>query len=273
MRRQDGFTLVELLVVIGIITILAGLLLPALRGAVHSARLTKCQNHLKQVTLGVFNYAGEYRRYYPSVGSLEGRIYSYKISKPLEGILEPYYGGTVDPILACPLVDEKFTSNGKRRFPAYYRQIGYALYFDCNGRAAISGNNSGENADHSRHMRKLGQSFTFNANNKNCKWAGNPTRQMKFKVVASDVCLSYGNWLNHVAPGQALNPNPPGAASHPKARYIKGTTSFGSANYAQDDGSVRLYNNISYLRRTNYLVSTNGYDYMTFPMELGTPTP
>ncbi len=65
-RNRDAFTLIELLVVIAIISVLAAMLLPALQGALDSARTAQCASNLKQLALMVNLYTDENADYLPS---------------------------------------------------------------------------------------------------------------------------------------------------------------------------------------------------------------
>jgi prepilin-type N-terminal cleavage/methylation domain-containing protein len=61
-----GFTLIELLVVISIIAILIALLLPALARAKDLAERIVCSSNLRQLGIGLQEYANEYRNYPPT---------------------------------------------------------------------------------------------------------------------------------------------------------------------------------------------------------------
>ena len=72
MARRKGFTLVELLVVIGIIALLISILLPALNRAREQARMVQCQSNLRQIGTALQLFAGEHKNHYPLAGALWG---------------------------------------------------------------------------------------------------------------------------------------------------------------------------------------------------------
>jgi prepilin-type processing-associated H-X9-DG protein/prepilin-type N-terminal cleavage/methylation domain-containing protein len=70
-RWRVGFTLVELLVVIGIIAVLIGILLPVLNKARSAALITKCSAIMKQVGMAGQLHTQAHRGYYPLAGMLD----------------------------------------------------------------------------------------------------------------------------------------------------------------------------------------------------------
>jgi len=64
-NRQIGFTLVELLVVIGVIAVLIALLLPALSKAREQAKRISCLSNQRQRYLAAMLYATDQRGYFP----------------------------------------------------------------------------------------------------------------------------------------------------------------------------------------------------------------
>ncbi len=57
--QQQGFTLIEMLVVIAIIVLLTAILVPSVNGALQSAKSTKCKANLRQIGLGFTLYSME----------------------------------------------------------------------------------------------------------------------------------------------------------------------------------------------------------------------
>jgi type II secretory pathway pseudopilin PulG len=70
-RSRPGFTLLELLVVIGIIMILIAMLLVTLRRARIAAQSVNCVSNLRQITTGLRMFAGDNGNRLPDPGALE----------------------------------------------------------------------------------------------------------------------------------------------------------------------------------------------------------
>jgi len=126
--RKHGFTLIELLVVIAIIAILAAILFPVFARARENARRSTCQSNLKQIMLGVLQYAQDYDERLPIYRWNNAAVPSVWLDRDnsdanarhfwLEAI-QPYLKNT--QMLFCPSQSFGPTtlSNDGKMYPAY----------------------------------------------------------------------------------------------------------------------------------------------------------
>src|SRR4051812_778613 len=109
-RSQKGFTLVELLVVIGIIALLISILLPSLNRAREAANRTVCLSNLRQFGMAFNMYAMAYKDNVPlgyMVNSVGNEQYGWNYIAHLNR------GGPVTPILLGVFVPAKLLLSPK----------------------------------------------------------------------------------------------------------------------------------------------------------------
>jgi prepilin-type processing-associated H-X9-DG protein/prepilin-type N-terminal cleavage/methylation domain-containing protein len=119
MRRRGAFTLVELMAVIGIIVVLAGLTLTGLSGARKSARSVTCLSNLRQLASAAVAYAERYDGSYPPAqwsdtadpALTRGWDYTRRGATVLgPGLL--WSGQSSPAVLQCPAFDGRSQSPG-----------------------------------------------------------------------------------------------------------------------------------------------------------------
>lgn len=75
-RIHAGFSLIEMLVVIAIITLLISLVLPSLQRAKELARITACGTNLNQIGIAITSYASDYNDQIPPLRQFGGQTQS-----------------------------------------------------------------------------------------------------------------------------------------------------------------------------------------------------
>ena len=151
---DDAFTLVELLVVIGIVAVLMGVLVPALASGRASVRKIACLSNLSQIGVAIHSYAFEYNDsipfgpkappflspadFYPSTGAPTSLI-SLMSGKPVGlGLLLREHLSEQPKVLFCPdpdqdvFADDELAKVGTAQAQCsyYYRHASVTRLFD-----------------------------------------------------------------------------------------------------------------------------------------------
>ncbi len=113
-RPRRGFTLVEMLVVIAIITTLAGLMLAGISSARAAAASVQCQSNLKQLGLAIIQYRDTYGSYPQYRAEYPPLTNAYGVYRPRwQWILASYMGGWAqnpDAITAAGTADTTYSN-------------------------------------------------------------------------------------------------------------------------------------------------------------------
>ncbi len=99
-RNSSGFTLVELLVVMAIIGVLAGLLIPSVQAVREASRRSACQHNLVELSLAIMSYHDR-QNHYP-IGTLDA-------TGPIHSLPEGYHHNWLAALL--PHMDENVISD------------------------------------------------------------------------------------------------------------------------------------------------------------------
>jgi len=96
--RRPAFTLVEVLVVLGVISILILILLPVLSSGRSEAKRVQCRSHLRSLHVGFELYAADYDGWVPD----EESAYTW------DALIQPYIAEEREYVWACPEDDDGF---------------------------------------------------------------------------------------------------------------------------------------------------------------------
>ena len=129
--HRSGFTLVELLIVVGIIALLIGIAMPALSAVQRESRKTACKSNLRQLGLAVRLYTDQNKNKYPrspalpSVNPYNQPSVMERLSSFVSVSLTPDQvksGEGVMAVFRCPADGEVFPVEKTSYF--YYNELG-----------------------------------------------------------------------------------------------------------------------------------------------------
>ncbi len=147
LRKKGGFSLIELLTVIAIIAILAGIIFPVMAAVKTRARMVNCMTNLHDIAMAVQLYQQDNRKYPETLGGTvetgsDGSITPFDRIKGTGGGLYPEYVKTIkgfhcplspitkmDAVLQVGLPDPSDGTGSTMKVRAYYAYDSYDVFY------------------------------------------------------------------------------------------------------------------------------------------------
>jgi prepilin-type N-terminal cleavage/methylation domain-containing protein/prepilin-type processing-associated H-X9-DG protein len=125
-RMKRAFTLIELLVVISIISLLMGILVPALNKAKAQAQRAYCSSNLRQIGVAFKSYLDDNRDIMPKASSFPWYV-NEPHNEPTNSLYEPPITKFLIPVLRGE--SKVFICKADKASPPYYTRTGNTSYF------------------------------------------------------------------------------------------------------------------------------------------------
>lgn len=263
MNRKTRFTLIELLIVVGIIAILMSLLLPALARAKYQARHAGCVSNQKQLIVSMVTYASDNNNYYASpnrwlwvqedefkipFNTLSWTVADNYAHNAWAGYVDGPFGNYKDltvranGIAVCPqgIVEVPWTANDSDTMTHSNNKALYNFYTYLKNQGTL---------DQRRRQikRRVGQPLIPGPNKPTFSDA--PLVSDHCQIVQGGIYTGLG-WngkyafsTNHIYGGDRVGP-----IMHFSAMpvYWGTVAGKGEANYGMEDGSVRRFGGLSF---------------------------